>query len=190
MDQAVGMIQQHAAWFLERSRRVRGQGNKVKRHELRVSNEPELGLTALHHEFPDGAVVRADWPNAGAWMNALAEKTDVSKMTAEELVELVEVEFLHMKWIRFRRYVLICDFVWSRHDKHAIRLKQPFDLAQKFFLFLDVLDSFEADNDIERVILADWDGCDGADNELESFAAIPLGGVTDGVFVNIHAHYG
>src|SRR5438034_11702008 len=121
-------------------------------------------------------------------MNALAEKTDVLKMTLQQLMELVVVELLDVKRILFSRYLPVREFIGSRYDQQAGRLKQPVHFGQKLILFRDVFDRFEADNNIKGVILMDWHGRDRTDDELERLACVFLFGVTDDVFVDIHAH--
>ena len=64
-------------------------------------------------------------------MNALAEKTDVLKMTLQQLMELVEVELLDVKRILFSRYLPVREFIGSRYDQQAGRLKQAESLHYK-----------------------------------------------------------
>ena len=64
-------------------------------------------------------------------MNTLSEKLDLPEVIFEKSLELIEIQFMNMKWVVEMRLIGVQRLVRRRDQENSIRRQKPLGFAQK-----------------------------------------------------------
>src|SRR5262249_19577903 len=102
-------------------------------------------------------LLRKNRPHVRGAVNALSKKLDLPEVISEKSLELVEIEFMHMKWVVEMRLIRIQHLIGSGDQKNSIRRQKSLGFAQQLLMIVNVLESLETNDDVKDAVTLNRD---------------------------------